>query len=122
MAPKATIDKADTIRSSVRATKHVSVTELARGKSWREELPDCDVMEIIDHGTNAGWLVSDSGMDAMLDTISYLEERLEQASMAAIANARRGYDDWQEGDELAKAALDALDSHEDALRAVLDAG
>ncbi len=122
MAPKAAIDKADMIRSSVRATKHVSVTELARGKSWREELPDCDVMEIIDHGTNAGWLVSDSGMDAMLDTISYLEERLEQASMAAIANARRDYDDWQEGDELTKAALDALNSHEDALRAVLDAG
>ena len=32
--------------------------------------------------------------------------------MAAIANARRDYDDWQEGDNLAKVALGALDSRE----------
>ncbi len=32
--------------------------------------------------------------------------------MAAIANARRDYDDWQEGDRLAEAALNALDSQE----------
>lgn len=32
--------------------------------------------------------------------------------MTAIANARRDYDDWQESDKLAKAALDALDSRE----------
>lgn len=122
MAPEATIDKANAVRASVRATRRISVTELARGKAWREQLPECDVMEVIDRGANAGWLVSDSGMDAMLDTIEYLEARLEQASMAAIANARRSYDDWMEGDELAKAALSALDERGDEIRAALDAG
>ena len=47
-------------------------------------------------------------MDAMLDMISYLEERLEQASIAALINARRGYDRWLEGDDLARAALESL--------------
>ena len=122
MAPEATIDRANAVRDSVRATRRVNVTELARGKAWRDELPECDVMEIVDRGANAGWLVSDAGMGAMLDTIDYLEERLEQATMAAIANARRGYDDWMEGDDLARAALAALDERGDGMRAVLDAG
>ncbi|MBQ9001963.1 MAG: hypothetical protein IJ087_08935 [Eggerthellaceae bacterium] len=122
MAPEATIDKANSVRYAVRATRRVNVTELARGKAWRDELPECDVMEIVDRGANAGWLVSDAGMGAMLDTIDYLEARLEQASMAAIVNARRDYDDWMEGDDLARAALAALDERGDDVRAVLDAG
>ena len=122
MAPEATMDRANAVRDSVRATRRINVTELARGKAWREQLPECDVMEIIDRGANAGWLVSNAGMDAMLDTIAYLEERLEQASMAAIANARRGYEDWAEGDDLARGALAELDERGDAMRAVLDAG
>lgn len=121
MAPEATMDKANAVRTGVRATRRVNVTELARGKAWREQLPECDVMEIIDRGANAGWLVSDAGMGAMLDTIDYLEERLEQASMAAIVNARRGYDDWMEGDDLARGALAALDERGSDMRAALDA-
>lgn len=121
MAPEATIDKANAVRDGVRATRRVNVTELARGKAWRDELPECDVMEIVDRGANAGWLVSDAGMGAMLDTITYLEERLEQASMAAIVNARRGYDNWMEGDDLARAALAALDERGDDMREALDA-
>lgn len=120
MASEATMDKANAVRDSVRATRRVSVTELARGKAWRDALPECDVMEIIDRGANAGWLVSDAGMGAMLDMITYLEERLEQASMAAIVNARRGYDDWMEGDDLARAAIAALDERGDDMRAALD--
>ncbi len=110
MSPEAVLEKANAVRTKVKATKHITVTELARSKAWREELPQCDVMEIIDHGANAGWLVSSLGMDAILDTIAYLEERLEQASMAAIVNARRDYDHWLEGDELAQAALASLDA------------
>ena len=119
MAPQATIDKANAVREGVRATRHVSVTELARGTAWRDQLPDCDVMEIIDRGSNAGWLVSDSGMKAMTETISYLEERLEQASMAAIVNARRGYDNWAEGEELAEAALSSASELGARAKAVL---
>lgn len=122
MAPEATIDKANALRNSVRTTNRVNVTELARGKAWREKLPECDVMEIIDRGANAGWLVSDAGMGAMLDMIDYLEERLEQASMAAIVNARHNYQNWMEGDNLATAALSALDQKGEDMRSVLDAG
>lgn len=121
MASGATIDKANAVRAGVKATRRVNVTELARGKAWREQLPECGVMEIVDRGTSAGWLVSDSGMDAMIDTIEYLEERLEQASVAAIVNARRAYDDWMEGDDLAKAALAVLDERGDEIKAALDA-
>lgn len=121
MAPEATMDRANAVRNSVRATRRVNVTELARGKAWRDQLPECDVMEIVDRGANAGWLVSDAGMGAMLDTIDYLEERLEQASMAAIVNARRGYDNWMEGDDLARAALATLDERGSGMRAALDA-
>lgn len=121
MAPEATIDRVNAVRNSVRATRRINVTELARGKAWREELPECNVMEIIDRGANAGWLVSDAVMGAILDTIDYLEARLEQASMAAIVNARRGYDDWMEGDDLGRAALAALDERGDEMRAALDA-
>lgn len=122
MPPDAIIDKANAVRDGVRSTRRVNVTELARGESWREQLPECDVMEITDRGSKAGWLVSDAGMYAMLDTISYLEERLERASMAAMANARRGYDDWMGGDDLARAALAALDERGGEIKAALDAG
>lgn len=120
MALEATIDRANAVRAGARATRRVNVTELARGKAWREQLPECDVMEIVDRGANAGWLVSNAGMGAMLDAIDYLEERLEQASVAAIVNARRGYENWMEGDDLAHAALEALERRGDKMKAALD--
>lgn len=115
------LDIASTIRSSAHPAKRVNVTELARGKAWREQLPECDIMEIVDRGTSAGWLVSKNGMNAILDTIDDLEERLEKASMAAIIDARRDYENWMEGDELAKAALETFAKHGDEMKAALDA-
>ena len=121
MVTSATMSRTNALRNSVSSTARVNVTELARSKTWRKQLPECDVMEIIDRGSNAGWLVSNAGMEALLDTIAYLEDKLEMASMAAIINARRDYDTWMEGDELARTALSALGENGDEIKAVLDA-
>ena len=88
----------------------ISVTELARGTEWRRRLADCGVLEVVDRGATAGWLLSSDGMQALLDTISYFEAEAERTQVAYIVESRARYEDWRSGADLSAAVADIATS------------
>ena len=111
-----TIEYAGDICERVASQPRVSVTDFARGRRWREELPQCDVMEVVDRTETAGYLVSPK---ALVDALSELEAQVEQLSVAAMLDARGDCDTWLQGDELANSALESFDMRVVALKEVL---
>ena len=112
MSPVDTLDLSDSIRRQVVGRPRISVTELARGNAWRDELVQCDIMEVVDRGSTAGWLLSEAGMAALLDTIAYFESEAESAQIAYIVESRSGYSNWKSGKDLqetiASSAVDTI--------------
>ena len=114
-----TIEYAGDNCERVASQPRVSVTDFARGRRWREELPQCDVMEVVDRTETAGYLVSPKAMRALVDALSELEAQVEQLSVAAMLDARGDCDTWLQGDELANSALESFDMRVVALKEVL---
>ena len=106
MNPAETLEMSNAIRNRVINQQRISVTELARGTAWRKKLTSCCLLEVVDRGSSVGWLVSNKGMDALLDTIAYFESEAESAQIAYIVESRSGYDEWKSGTEL-KQDIDA---------------
>ena len=96
------------LQQTTKPLQRVSLTELARGKQWRQELAGCGMMEVIDRTETAAWLVSDQQMEELLYAVVSLEEELEQARVDALFDARSDYQNWLQGDSLAEAALQRL--------------
>ena len=88
------------IRNQVVGKQRIGVTDLARSTAWRKMLAECKVLEVVDRGSTAGWLLSEEGMASLLDTISYFEEEAERTQVAYIVEKREGYRDWASGDAL----------------------
>ena len=119
MAPYAALERMGSMRDLVSGRSRISVTELTRGKEWRERLPESGVIEITDRGDTAGWLVSDDDMAAIVESYAYLEEQLEQTQIAAMFSTRSDARP-QSGDELATSVANAFDARKSALRSVVD--
>lgn len=121
MAPLDVLSRADRVSGMVASRPKISVTDLARNKSWREQLPESGVIEITDRGETAGWLLSDQDLTALVEGYAYLEQLVEQQQVAALFEARP---DSQAvaGDELVHSALDAFDARKDRLAAIIDEG
>lgn len=115
-----TIDRVASIRGKVHSDSRVSVTDFARGRRWREELPQCGVIEIVDRTETAGFLLSKEGMNSLLETIDSLEEQVERAQIDAMFAARSDYQNPLEGDSLVEGALASFEARKDALREILD--
>ncbi|MBQ9042578.1 MAG: hypothetical protein IJ111_07155 [Eggerthellaceae bacterium] len=92
---------------------------MARGKDWRERLPEEGVIEITDRGGTAGWLLSDEGMRALVEGYAYLEEEVERAQIAAMFEARRDSRPLT-GEELESAVLETYRARKDELRGIID--
>lgn len=103
------------MRAASSGQRRISVTDLARGKDWRAELPEVGVMEVTDRGETAAWLLSDADMKALAEGYALLEEELEQAQVSAIFSAREGYHDLRSGSDLKDAARTAFDVRRDEL-------
>lgn len=117
MSPAETLEVSNVIRNRVMNQQRISVTELARNTTWRKKLASCRLLEIVDRGSSVGWLVSNKGMEALLDTISYFEAEAESAQVAYIVEARTGRDDWKSGPALKQ----DIDAHAKETIAALEA-
>lgn len=121
MAPAEMMERLDRFKKALQPSGHITVTELARSKDWRQELPKVGMMEVIDRGKTAGWLVSQEDLEAFVYAIASLEQELEERSIAAIFEARPPEArNWLSGKELEQEALKYLDEHGDELTAIID--
>lgn len=119
MAPATVKARVSGIRDKIRDDGHVTLTDFARGKGWRVKLSDYDIVELREHGERTAWIVSEDGMEGIVDYISDLEAQLERASIEAMIDSRRGLDNWASGKELAEGAARYFKEHEKALLAEL---
>lgn len=120
MQPKALLDTTNNIRSRTVAQSRISVTDLARSTSWRKTLKKDRVVEVLDRGTQVGWLLSPDGMQALLDTMDYLETELERAQIAYLHAQRFQDENWLSGADLAESAANYLDANYETMQAALD--
>lgn len=121
MAPAEVIERLDGLKKASKPVGHITVTDLARSKEWRTELPKVGVMEITDRGQTAGWLVSEEDIEAIVYAVIDLQEELEKASMEAMFQTRP-HDDlesWKSGKELESEALAYFDEHGEEIMAVV---
>ena len=120
MSPAELLETSESIRQRVVGQQRVSVTELARGTAWRKQLADCKLLEVVDRNTTAGWLVSEEGMAALLDTISYFESEAERAQIAYLIETRRDETSWKSGTDLQEAVDRNAESSIERLKAALN--
>ncbi|MBQ9000597.1 MAG: hypothetical protein IJ087_01935 [Eggerthellaceae bacterium] len=109
------------IRSRVAGDHRVSLSEFTRGKAWRAKLAENAFMEVQDHSERIGWLISEEGMAGFVEYVSELEDKVERAELAAIAESRRGYEDWRSGTDGAEAAKAYFAEHEAEFMEAVDA-
>lgn len=119
MAPSA-LDRIEDIQSKVQHVPRVTLTELARGKGWRKELPECGLMELVDRGETSGWLISDEYMGELLQSLRELAEGEERREIQAMMDARAEYQDWLGGQALAEKAAASLKARKEAMKAAFD--
>ena len=113
-------DRVEFIRGFVSPDQRISLTELTRSKGWRDDLVNCDIMEVVDRSDTAAYLVSPEGMKALLKAIDLLEEEAERTQIDLLFSSRQHLNDWSSGERLATKAKQYLDSREAALKGVLN--
>ena len=108
--------------TGARQVGRIGLSDFSHGRKWREDLADTAVIEIVDRADTAGWLVSDEGMNSLIERIETLEEELEQARLSSIFAARAGRSDWKEGHSLADAAKKSARKRRAAIEEAAHAG
>ena len=122
MAPAEVLERIDSLKRASNPIGHITVTDLARSKEWRKELPKVGVMEITDRGETAGWLVSEKDIEAIVYAVIELEKELEDASLSAMFQERPHADlsSWKSGDQLKAGALEYLSERGGEIEEILD--
>jgi hypothetical protein len=108
--------KVDTFMSAVNAPQRIGVSEFARSKNWRTELPHVGCFEMVDRNGLVGYLLDPSYAEALNARILELEEELEQATLAAIFATRTEENEYTTGNDLLEKARSYFDSHEDEIK------
>ena len=97
-----------TLEGALGSVKRYGVTEIARSKEWRANLPQEGCIEIVDHADTVGYILSPEYAAELAETTRRLEEQVERASVEAMFAARETYTDLKSGHELADAATALL--------------
>lgn len=121
MTAEALLEKFETLKGFANRPRRVSLTELARSKDWRDQLPECGLMEVSDKNGSgtAAWLVSEQFMYEIVELLNASMEELEHAQVKAIVDSRSEVEYWATGDALANEAFSVWENRKDVLRKAL---
>ena len=115
MSPAAIEEKVSAFQSAVNPVNRIGVSEFARSREWREQLPEVGCLEVVDRNGVVGYMLAPDYARALSARITELEEREEQAAIAAILEARADRADFASGEELKNGALAYLAEHLDEM-------
>ena len=79
MSDLAIQEKLSDVRTRVKSDDRVSISEFARSKDWMSKLAKNDFIEVQDRGKRIAWVISEEGMDGMIEYIDSLEEQIGRA-------------------------------------------
>lgn len=120
MTPSLLEDKIHAFKTTVRGSRRIGVSELARSKEWRDELDSDGCLEVVDRTETVGYVMDASYANALASYIDDLERELEQAHVRELFELRRQASQPLSGAGLAAAALAEFDQNEPAIREFLD--
>ena len=106
----------DLVNSPVR----IGVSEFARSKVWRDQLPQMGCFEVVDRNGVIGYMMDTDYALALNDKINELERQVEQAQIDAMFKARADRVDVKSGEDLKQEALAYFDENADALMGIID--
>ena len=119
--PSTTIDeKVGAFQSAVNSTRRIGVSEFARSRKWREELPELGCLEVVDRNGVVGYLLAPDYAQALSARISELEEQVEQASIDALFRTREDCTEPKTGEALKEAVRARFDERCEGLAAIVD--
>lgn len=111
------LERFEDLKAKSRRIPRVTYTELARGKEWREELPECGIIEVVDRSETSAWLVTDEYLYGIISLVDELLDEREERQIQDMLAAREGYQDWREGEDLASVAKASLHARLDEMKA-----
>ena len=120
MSPAAIEEKVSAFQSAVNPTNRIGVSEFARSREWREQLPEVGCLEVVDRNGVVGYLLAPDYAQALSARISELEEREEQASIAAMFRTRERCSNLETGEELRKSVRSRAAERAEELAAIVN--
>ena len=120
MSSAAIEEKVDTFQNVVNSGNRIGVSEFARSREWREQLPELGCLEVVDRNGVVGYMLAPDYAQAMSAHITELEEQEERAAIAAMLDARRDRTEPAAGEELRRGALAHLSEHFDEMAESVD--
>lgn len=116
MTPLA-LERYEEMKGKTAKLARVTYTDLARSKAWRSQLPEQGIIGIDDRGETPAWLVSDEYLEEMLELVDELLTEREERQIQAMLDARKGYQNWLEGTDLAQQAKASFAARKTQMRA-----
>lgn len=119
MSPTVLNDHITRFQDMVGGPIRVGVSEFARSKSWRAELPEVGCFEIVDRNGVVGYMIAPDYAVSLANRIAELEQQLEQESIAAMFSTRSDRSETKTSSELETHALDYFDQNFSVLAGAL---
>ena len=120
MSPATITEKVSRFQNTVSSTTRIGVSEFARSREWREQLPQIGCLEVVDRNGVVGYLLSPDFAQALSAHITELEEQDERAAIAAMIEARKNRTEFATGEALKNDALAYLDEHLTEMQGAVD--
>jgi hypothetical protein len=108
------------VRNGFQLDSHITVTQLTRSTSWRNDLEKYLAMPILDRNQTAAVVLSPDAFRAVLKYIDMIEEELETTQLEMLFKARENMENWEEGEELSRKAKESFLERQELLRGLLD--
>jgi len=118
--PSEMLSTVDRVRNGFQLDSHITVTQLARSTSWRNDLEKYDAMPILDRNQTAAVVLSPDAFRAVMKYIDLIEEELEASQLDVLMKARENMENWEEGEELSRKAKESFLERQKLLRGLID--
>lgn len=108
------------VRNGFQLDSQITVTQLTRSTSWRNDLEKYMAMQILDRNHTAAVVMSPDAFRAVMKYIDMIEEELETTQLEMLLKTRSNTENWQSGKELSKNAKDSFLERQELLRGLLN--
>jgi hypothetical protein len=108
------------VRSGFELDSQITVTQLSRSSTWKEDLKKYSALQILDRNHTAAVILTPDAFRAILKYIDAIEEELESTQLEMLLKAREGMENWESGQELSRKAKESFLERQELLRNVLD--
>jgi len=116
----ALLHKIQKVRQNSETEAHVGLSEFNCSTEWHKDLENLGSLQIVDQEKTIGVLLEPEIFQALLEYLNLIEDELEETTLDAILEQRKGEADFLSGEELTTATLKILEERQKEIRRFLD--